>query len=81
MSTLYRPAASTPALSFNGGYPSPVISVQNSIFNPVRIRVVNQLNEANHHSFGIGMRIPIGMDGVPFLSTKGPPIMPSARTF
>jgi FtsP/CotA-like multicopper oxidase with cupredoxin domain len=65
------PGGSTPALSFNGGYPSPVIRAKQH--QPVRIRVVNQLNEPTTIHWH-GMRIPIGMDGVPFLSQ--PPIMP-----
>ncbi|MBJ7538765.1 multicopper oxidase family protein [Marinomonas sp. C1424] len=65
------PGGSTPALSFNGGYPSPVIRAKQH--QPVRIRVVNQLNEPTTIHWH-GMRIPIGMDGVPFLSQT--PIMP-----
>jgi FtsP/CotA-like multicopper oxidase with cupredoxin domain len=65
------PGGSTPALSFNGGYPSPVIRAKQH--KPVRIRVVNQLDEPTTIHWH-GMRIPIGMDGVPFLSQ--PPIMP-----
>ncbi|MFT4573414.1 multicopper oxidase family protein [Marinomonas primoryensis] len=65
------PGGSTPALSFNGGYPSPVIRAKQH--QPVRIRVVNQLDEPTTIHWH-GMRIPIGMDGVPFLSQ--PPIMP-----
>ncbi len=65
------PGGSTPALSFNGGYPSPVIRAKQH--QPVRIRVVNQLNEPTTIHWH-GIRIPIAMDGVPFLSQ--PPIMP-----
>ncbi|WP_235963151.1 multicopper oxidase family protein [Marinomonas colpomeniae] len=65
------PGGSTPALSFNGGYPSPVIRAKQH--QPVRIRVINQLKEPTTIHWH-GLRIPIDMDGVPFLSQM--PIMP-----
>lgn len=65
------PGGSTPALSFNGGYPSPVIRAKQH--QPVRIRVINQLKEPTTIHWH-GLRIPIAMDGVPFLSQR--PIMP-----
>lgn len=62
---------STPALCFNGGYPAPIIRAkQNKI---IRIRVINRLKEPTTIHWH-GLRIPIAMDGVPFLSQ--PPIMP-----
>lgn len=61
----------TPAWCFNGHFPAPVIRAKQH--QPVRIRVVNQLDEPTTIHWH-GLRIPIEMDGVPFLSQ--PPIMP-----
>lgn len=59
----------TPAWCFNGGYPSPVIRARQN--RPVRIRVVNHLDEPTTIHWH-GLRITNAMDGVPFLTQ--PPI-------
>jgi FtsP/CotA-like multicopper oxidase with cupredoxin domain len=61
----------TPAWCFNGGYPAPVLRARQH--QPIRIRVINRLNEATTIHWH-GLRVPITMDGVPFLSQ--PPIQP-----
>ncbi|GAA3586972.1 multicopper oxidase family protein [Marinobacter xestospongiae] len=58
-------AGTTPAWCFNGGYPAPVIRARQH--QPIRIRVRNQLAEPTTIHWH-GLRIPIAMDGVPFLS-------------
>lgn len=61
----------TPAWCFNDGFPAPVLRARQS--QPIRIRVINHLDEATTIHWH-GLRIPIAMDGVPFLSQ--PPIQP-----
>ena len=65
------PHGNTPAWCFNGHFPAPVIRAKQH--QPVRIRVVNKLTEPTTIHWH-GLRIPIAMDGVPFLSQR--PIMP-----
>lgn len=65
------PDGNTPAWCFNGHFPAPVIRAKQH--QPVRIRVVNKLAEPTTIHWH-GLRIPIAMDGVPFLSQA--PIMP-----
>ena len=65
------PDGNTPAWCFNGHFPAPVIRAKQH--QPVRIRVVNKLSEPTTIHWH-GLRIPIEMDGVPFLSQA--PIMP-----
>lgn len=67
------PNGSTPAWCFNGSFPAPVIHAKQH--QPISIRVVNQLKEPTTIHWH-GLRIPIAMDGVPFLSQA--PIMPGA---
>ncbi len=57
----------TPAWCFNGGYPAPVLRVRQH--QPVRISVTNRLAEPTTIHWH-GLRIPIEMDGVPFLSQR-----------
>lgn len=64
----------TPALCFNGGFPAPVIRARQH--QPVRIRVRNQLAEPTTIHWH-GLRIPIAMDGVPYLSQS--PIPPGGE--
>lgn len=61
----------TPALCFNGGYPAPVLRARQH--QPVRIRVVNRMVEPTTIHWH-GLRIPVEMDGVPFLCQM--PIQP-----
>ena len=65
------PGGPTPAWCFNGGFPAPVIRARQH--QPIRIRVVNRLDEPTTVHWH-GLRVPIEMDGVPFLSH--PPIQP-----
>ena len=66
--------ATTPAWCFNGGYPAPVIRARQH--QPIRIRVINKLAEPTTIHWH-GLRIPIAMDGVPFLSQA--PIPPGGE--
>ena len=68
------PGGPTPAWCFNGGFPAPVIRARQH--QPIRIRVVNRLDEPTTVHWH-GLRVPIEMDGVPFLSH--PPIQPGAH--
>lgn len=61
----------TPVLGFNGEIPAPTIRCRQG--EPVTIRFTNLLDEPTTIHWH-GLRIPIEMDGVPFLSQ--PPIMP-----
>ncbi len=61
----------TPAWCFGGTFPAPVIRAQQG--QPIRILFQNRLPEATTIHWH-GLRIPIAMDGVPFLSQ--PPIKP-----
>lgn len=65
------PDGDTPAWCFNGHFPAPVIRAKQH--QKVRIRVINKLAEPTTIHWH-GLRIPIAMDGVPFLSQR--PIMP-----
>ena len=65
------PGTTTPAWCFNQGFPSPVIRARQG--KEVRILFRNRLQEATTIHWH-GLRIPIEMDGVPFLSQ--PPIKP-----
>ena len=65
------PGTTTPAWCFNGDFPSPVIRAKQG--QEVRILFRNRLPEATTIHWH-GLRIPIEMDGVPFLSQ--PPIPP-----
>ncbi|WP_394252892.1 multicopper oxidase domain-containing protein [Vibrio profundi] len=65
------PGFSTNVLGFNGQIPAPTIRCRQG--EKVTIRFTNRLNEPTTIHWH-GLRIPIGMDGVPFLSQ--PPIMP-----
>ncbi|MGI0115310.1 multicopper oxidase family protein [Zooshikella sp. RANM57] len=67
--------APTAALGFNGQFPAPVLHAQQG--QPIRIKFINKLNEPTTIHWH-GLRIPIAMDGVPFLSQ--PPI-PSGGSF
>jgi FtsP/CotA-like multicopper oxidase with cupredoxin domain len=62
---------STDVLGFNGEIPAPTIRCRQG--EKVTIRFTNKLNEPTTIHWH-GLRIPIEMDGVPFLSQ--PPIMP-----
>lgn len=61
----------TPVLGFNGQIPAPTIRCRQG--EPVTIRFTNLLDEPTTIHWH-GLRVPIEMDGVPFLSQ--PPIMP-----
>ncbi|WP_233468398.1 multicopper oxidase family protein [Zooshikella ganghwensis] len=63
--------ATTAAWGFNGQFPAPVLYAQQD--QPIRIKFINKLNEPTTIHWH-GLRIPIAMDGVPFLSQ--PPIPP-----
>ncbi|WP_255487288.1 multicopper oxidase family protein [Oceanospirillum sediminis] len=65
------PGFQTSVLTFNGNIPAPVIRARQG--KPVRIEFTNKLNEPTTIHWH-GLRIPIEMDGVPFLSQ--PPVMP-----
>ncbi|PMJ98743.1 multicopper oxidase family protein [Vibrio sp. 10N.261.55.A7] len=65
------PGYETDVLGFNGQIPAPTIRCRQG--QPVTIRFTNKLNEPTTIHWH-GLRIPIEMDGVPFLSQ--PPIMP-----
>lgn len=65
------PGFKTDVLAFNGDIPAPVIRAKQG--QPVRIEFTNRLSEPTTIHWH-GLRIPIEMDGVPFLSQK--PIMP-----
>lgn len=65
------PGFKTDVLTFNGNVPAPVIRAKQG--QPVRIEFTNNLAEPTTIHWH-GLRIPIEMDGVPFLSQK--PIMP-----
>ncbi len=65
------PGFKTDVLAFNGDIPAPVIRARQG--QPVRIEFTNKLDEPTTIHWH-GLRIPIGMDGVPFLSQK--PVMP-----
>jgi FtsP/CotA-like multicopper oxidase with cupredoxin domain len=65
------PETATPALTFNGGFPAPVLrAVQGK---PIRIKFINQLQQPTTIHWH-GIRIDIAMDGVPHLTQA--PIMP-----
>jgi len=61
----------TSVLGFNGSIPAPTIRCRQG--EKVTIRFTNKLSEPTTIHWH-GLRIPIGMDGVPFLSQK--PVMP-----
>ncbi|OPX57148.1 Multicopper oxidase with three cupredoxin domains (includes cell division protein FtsP and spore coat protein CotA) [Oceanospirillum multiglobuliferum] len=61
----------TPVMAFNGQTPAPIIRAKQG--QPIRIEFENKLNEPTTIHWH-GLRIPIEMDGVPFLSQ--PPVMP-----
>ncbi len=65
------PGYTTKVLGFNGEIPAPTIRCRQG--QEVTIRFTNKLNEPTTIHWH-GLRIPIEMDGVPFLSQ--PPIMP-----
>lgn len=65
------PGFKTDVLAFNGDIPAPVIRAKQG--QPVRIEFTNNLDEPTTIHWH-GLRIPIEMDGVPFLSQK--PVMP-----
>lgn len=65
------PGFMTDVLGFDGKIPAPTIRCRQG--QPVTIRFTNNLNEPTTIHWH-GLRIPIEMDGVPFLSQ--PPIMP-----
>ncbi|NOJ24980.1 multicopper oxidase family protein [Vibrio coralliilyticus] len=65
------PGYETQVLGFNGQIPAPTIRCRQG--EPVIIRFTNKLSEPTTIHWH-GLRIPIEMDGVPFLSQ--PPIMP-----
>ncbi|MGF1755669.1 multicopper oxidase family protein [Vibrio makurazakiensis] len=65
------PGYTTNVLGFDGKIPAPTIRCRQGEL--VTIRFTNKLNEPTTIHWH-GLRIPIGMDGVPFLSQ--PPIMP-----
>ncbi|MER2498141.1 multicopper oxidase family protein [Vibrio neptunius] len=65
------PGYQTQVLGFNGQIPAPTIRCRQG--EPVIIRFTNKLSEPTTIHWH-GLRIPIEMDGVPFLSQ--PPIMP-----
>lgn len=65
------PGIKTAVLGFNGAIPAPVIRGRQG--QPITIEFTNKLDEPTTIHWH-GLRIPIEMDGVPFLSQK--PIMP-----
>ncbi|QTG89677.1 multicopper oxidase family protein [Vibrio furnissii] len=65
------PDYSTPVLGFNGSIPAPIIRCRQG--QKVTIHFTNKLDEPTTIHWH-GLRIPIAMDGVPFLSQ--PPILP-----
>lgn len=65
------PNTQTPALTFNGGFPAPVLRATQG--KRIRIKFINQLDEPTTIHWH-GIRIDIAMDGVPFLTQ--PPVMP-----
>lgn len=65
------PNTFTPAWTFNGQFPAPIVRVKQN--RPVRIRVVNQLQEPTTIHWH-GIRLNNAADGVPFLTQ--PPIQP-----
>lgn len=65
------PGFQTSVLGFNGDIPAPVIRARQG--QPVTIEFINKLNEPTTIHWH-GLRIPVEMDGVPFLSQK--PVMP-----
>ncbi len=65
------PGYPSSVLAFNGDIPAPVIRAKQG--QPVRIEFTNKLDEPTTIHWH-GLRIPIEMDGVPFLSQK--PVMP-----
>ena len=65
------PGTTTPGLGFNGQYPVTPIKAKQG--QQLTIRVINKLNPPTTVHWH-GIRLPIAMDGVPFLSQK--PIMP-----
>ena len=65
------PGTTTPGLGFNGQYPVTPIKAKQG--QQLTIRVINKLNQPTTVHWH-GIRLPIAMDGVPFLSQK--PIMP-----
>ncbi|MBL4826727.1 MAG: multicopper oxidase domain-containing protein [Spongiibacteraceae bacterium] len=65
------PDTQTPALTFNGSFPAPVLRATQG--KTIRIKFINQLSEPTTIHWH-GIRIDIAMDGVPFLTQA--PIMP-----
>ncbi|ROR99953.1 FtsP/CotA-like multicopper oxidase with cupredoxin domain [Sinobacterium caligoides] len=65
------PGGTTPGLGFNSQFPAPVIRCRQG--QEVAIKFTNKLDEPTTIHWH-GLRIPIEMDGVPFLSQ--PPIQP-----
>lgn len=65
------PGTTTPGMSFNGGFPAPVLRARQG--KRIRINFINRLKEPTTIHWH-GIRIDIAMDGVPFLTQ--PPIKP-----
>lgn len=65
------PGTSTPAFTFNGGFPAPVIRARQGV--PLRVRFINRLSQPSTIHWH-GIRIDNAMDGVPYLTQ--PPVEP-----
>lgn len=65
------PGTTTPGLGFNGEYPVAPIKAKQG--QQLTVKVINKLDQPTTIHWH-GVRLPIAMDGVPFLSQK--PIMP-----
>ncbi|MGB1236926.1 MAG: multicopper oxidase family protein [Pseudomonadales bacterium] len=65
------PGTTTPGMGFGGQYPHAPLRAKQGV--PIRITVINKLEQPTTIHWH-GIRIPIAMDGVPFLSQ--PPIKP-----
>jgi FtsP/CotA-like multicopper oxidase with cupredoxin domain len=66
-----RPGVTTPALSYGGGFPGPVLRVRQG--ESLRVRLVNRLDAPTTIHWH-GVRLPNAMDGVPTLTQ--PPVAP-----
>jgi len=65
------PNTTTPGLTFNGGFPAPVIRAKQG--KRIRIKLVNELDQPTTIHWH-GIRIDNAMDGVPWLTQR--PVMP-----